>query len=51
MKTRQEVIYDFLLALASNSKVIETQSSPNHAVDNAWELANLLTNKYFENIS
>jgi hypothetical protein len=48
MKTRQEVFYDFLLALASNPKVLETDSNPNHSVSNAWELATLLTDAYFE---
>jgi hypothetical protein len=51
MKTRQEIVYDFLLVLASNPKVVETDSSPKHAVDNAWDLANLLTDKYYESLS
>ena len=51
MKTRQEIFYDFLLALTANPKVVEGNSSIKHRVDTAWELATALTDKYFENLS
>jgi hypothetical protein len=51
VKTRQEIFYDFLLALTANPKVVEGNSSIKHRVDTAWELATALTDKYFENLS
>ena len=51
VKTRQEIFYDFLLALTANPKVVESDSSIKYTVETTWELATALTDKYFESLS
>jgi hypothetical protein len=51
MKTRQEILYEFLLALSVNPSVVDGDMSTNFAVEAAWELANALTDRYFEGLS
>jgi hypothetical protein len=50
MKTRQEMIYDFMLALASNPSVIDEDDSIQDASEWVYMLANSLANEYLENL-
>lgn len=48
MKTRQEMIYDFMVALASNAEM--TQAEDERAASNIYKLAAALADKYLENV-
>jgi hypothetical protein len=50
MKTRQEMIYDFMLALASNPKVIDEEDLVEDAANWVYQLAESLANEYLENL-
>ena len=51
MKTRQEILYDFMVALSSNPSIASSDISPAYSAEAVWELANALTNRYFEGLS
>lgn len=54
MKTRQEMIYDFMLALASNSIMVPSneygQTDDAETAGFIYELAEHLTNVYLESL-
>lgn len=54
MKTRQEMIYDFMLALASNSKMVPSNeyymTDDTETAGFIYDLAEHLTNVYLESL-
>jgi len=54
MKTRMEMIYDFMLALSSNSQILlnadEASLSNEDAANIVFSLAEAMVDRYFENL-
>jgi len=50
MKTRQEMIYDFMLATASNPNVIHEDDSTQEVAEWIYRLAESLVDEYLEKL-
>jgi hypothetical protein len=48
MKTRYEIIYDFMLALSSNNYIREVSGNAEDFAESVYEHAQKLADKYFE---